>query len=393
MARELIVLGAGLPARGRSWPASAPGSACPPSRCSWPPGSSSGPTPPGRCSSNAPSDLELLAAFGLIFLMFFLGVEFSVDDLVSGGRKLGRLGRRLPPAERRGRAGHRLRLRLGLIGGVRDRRCHRHLVVGHRHQGPGRAAPPRQPRDAPDPRHHRHRGRLPGVVPGGHGAGAGQGRDHRRGLGAVRQGGRLPGRAGPAGAVRVLAGRQDLRTPTTTSCWSSPRWVWPCSTAGISHGLGLSDAIGAFLAGLVLAPTMVAARVKQARSSRSRDTFAAVFFFAFGLTVDPADARSVAVPALACAVAAFVLTMARRHRRRPTPRVGSHRRRQHRPDHPGPGRVRVDPGQPGRRPPASTPASPVRGPVRARAGRGQSHPGQPVGRRSPGSSPAGWSAP
>ncbi len=78
--------------------------------------------------------------------------------------------------------------------------------------------------------------------------------------------------------------------------------------AGISHELGLSDAIGAFLAGLILAPTAVAARVKKLVLPL-RDTFAAVFFFAFGLAVDPADVGSVVVPALACAVASFVLTL------------------------------------------------------------------------------------
>ncbi|MEZ5177233.1 MAG: cation:proton antiporter [Acidimicrobiales bacterium] len=35
-----------------------------------------------------PEELELLAAFGLIFLLFYLGVEFSVEDLTSGGGRL-----------------------------------------------------------------------------------------------------------------------------------------------------------------------------------------------------------------------------------------------------------------------------------------------------------------
>jgi len=47
-----------------------------------------GPNTPGPVLFDHPEDLELLAAFGLIFLMFYLGVEFSFDDLVSGGRKL-----------------------------------------------------------------------------------------------------------------------------------------------------------------------------------------------------------------------------------------------------------------------------------------------------------------
>ena len=47
-----------------------------------------GPYTPGPVLFDHPEDLELLAAFGLIFLLFYLGVEFSLDDLTGGGRKL-----------------------------------------------------------------------------------------------------------------------------------------------------------------------------------------------------------------------------------------------------------------------------------------------------------------
>src|SRR6476661_9411737 len=47
-----------------------------------------GPFTPGLVLFGHPEDLELLAAFGLIFLLFYLGVEFSVEDLTSGGKKL-----------------------------------------------------------------------------------------------------------------------------------------------------------------------------------------------------------------------------------------------------------------------------------------------------------------
>src|SRR5690606_24396911 len=47
-----------------------------------------GPNTPGPVLFEHPEDLELLAAFGLIFLLFYRGVEFSVDDLTGGGRRL-----------------------------------------------------------------------------------------------------------------------------------------------------------------------------------------------------------------------------------------------------------------------------------------------------------------
>ena len=47
-----------------------------------------GPHTAGPVLFDRPKDLELLAAFGLIFLLFYLGVEFSLDDLTGGGRLL-----------------------------------------------------------------------------------------------------------------------------------------------------------------------------------------------------------------------------------------------------------------------------------------------------------------
>jgi CPA2 family monovalent cation:H+ antiporter-2 len=68
----------------------------------------------------------------------------------------------------------------------------------------------------------------------------------------------------------------------------------------------VSDAIGAFMAGLVVAETAVAPRVRTLVLPL-RDTFAALFFFTFGLTVDPGDVASVAGPiAAAIALTAIV---------------------------------------------------------------------------------------
>src|SRR6476620_9117646 len=47
-----------------------------------------GPFTPGPVLFGHPEDLELLAAFGLIFLLFYLGVEFSLDQLTEGGARL-----------------------------------------------------------------------------------------------------------------------------------------------------------------------------------------------------------------------------------------------------------------------------------------------------------------
>ena len=80
-------------------------------------------------------------------------------------------------------------------------------------------------------------------------------------------------------------------------------------TAGIAEELGVSDAIGAFMIGLVLAETTVAHRIERLVLPL-RDAFAAVFFFAFGLTIDPSDAGDVIVPVLIAVVLSLILNVA-----------------------------------------------------------------------------------
>jgi CPA2 family monovalent cation:H+ antiporter-2 len=55
--------------------------------------------------------------------------------------------------------------------------------------------------------------------------------------------------------------------------------------SAVSDELGLSEAIGALMAGVVLSETSVRAEVEE-RFLGFRDLFAALFFFVFGLTID-----------------------------------------------------------------------------------------------------------
>lgn len=66
-------------------------------------------------------------------------------------------------------------------------------------------------------------------------------------------------------------------------------------TAGIAEQLGVSDAIGAFMIGLVLGNTKSAPRIRKLVHPL-RDAFGALFFFSFGLSIDPGDVWSVALP-------------------------------------------------------------------------------------------------
>lgn len=71
----------------------------------------------------------------------------------------------------------------------------------------------------------------------------------------------------------------------------------------------MSDAIGAFMAGLILAETAAHERI-EGLVLPLRDAFAALFFFAFGLTVDPGDIGSVALPVAVAVVVSLVLNLA-----------------------------------------------------------------------------------
>jgi len=75
--------------------------------------------------------------------------------------------------------------------------------------------------------------------------------------------------------------------------------------AGFAHYAGASDAVGALLAGMVVAGTGIGPRVERLLVPL-RDVFAAIFFFWFGLTIAPSDMGAIA-PAVAVAVAVTLL--------------------------------------------------------------------------------------
>jgi CPA2 family monovalent cation:H+ antiporter-2 len=63
-------------------------------------------------------------------------------------------------------------------------------------------------------------------------------------------------------------------------------------SAAIAEELGLSEAIGALMAGVVLSETTVREQIEE-RFFSFRDVFAALFFFAFGLSIDVSAVRDV----------------------------------------------------------------------------------------------------
>ncbi|MEX2255092.1 MAG: cation:proton antiporter [Acidimicrobiia bacterium] len=79
--------------------------------------------------------------------------------------------------------------------------------------------------------------------------------------------------------------------------------------AGAGHELGVSDAISAFMVGVILAGSAARSRIERLVLPL-RDVFAAVFFFTFGLTIDPADLPQVAGPIALAVLASLVANVA-----------------------------------------------------------------------------------
>ncbi len=76
-------------------------------------------------------------------------------------------------------------------------------------------------------------------------------------------------------------------------------------SAALAKELGLSEAIGALMAGVVLSETSVRGEIEE-RFFSFRDVFAALFFFVFGLSIDVAKIGSVAWILVAAVVVALV---------------------------------------------------------------------------------------
>jgi CPA2 family monovalent cation:H+ antiporter-2 len=78
--------------------------------------------------------------------------------------------------------------------------------------------------------------------------------------------------------------------------------------AGFAETAGASEAVGALLAGMVVAGTGIGPEVERLIVPL-RDTFAAIFFFWFGLTIAPSDMRSIAGPVAIAVVVTLIFNV------------------------------------------------------------------------------------
>jgi CPA2 family monovalent cation:H+ antiporter-2 len=267
-----------------------------------------GPHTPGIALVDDPHDLEILAALGLILLLFHLGLEFNLDDLLAGGARLLGIGALYLLLNVGG--GLLLGVALGwgtseafvIAGAVgisssaivtkllvelkRLTRPESRLILGII--------------VVEDLFLALYLALLQPVLGEASGAGQAVGKFavallFLAVLGAIaRWGARLVGKL-------IATPDDELLTVLFVG--------FAVFVAGVAEEFGVSAAIGAFMAGLVLAESSVAHRVEQLVLPL-RDAFAAVFFFAFGLTIDPDDAGSVAGAVVVAVLLSIVLNAA-----------------------------------------------------------------------------------
>jgi CPA2 family monovalent cation:H+ antiporter-2 len=282
-----------------------------------------GPHTPGLVIVDDASDLEMLSALGLVLLLFYLGLEFHLDDLKRGGARLLaaggiylllNIGAGLGFGFALGWGGREALVLAGVIGISSSAIVTKILIDQGRIKRPetrlilgiivvedlflalylAALQPVLSPSHSP----------ADMIVQAAKAFG------FLLALAAVaRYGSRVAG--------RLIAVRDNELL--VVSFLGAAVLI-----AGVSELLGVTDAIGAFMAGLILSGTQLAPRIRNLVHPL-RDAFAAIFFFTFGLAIDPGDVISVLGPvAVAAGITVFVnviagLIAARWHRYGPGP--------------------------------------------------------------------------
>lgn len=266
-----------------------------------------GPHTPGLVLVEDARDFEMLSALGLVLLLFYLGLEFHLDDLRSGGRRLlaaGGIYLLLNVGAGLGFGfalgwGAREALVLAGVLGISSSAIVTKILIDL-----GRIARPETRLIlgvivVEDIFLALYLAALQPVISGAQGLQetvlqAGKAFGFLLALAvAARYGTRLIGR---------LISVRDNELLVITFLGTA------VLVAGVSEVLGVADAIGAFMAGLILAGTPSGPRIRELVHPL-RDAFAAIFFFAFGLAIDPGDIASVAAPVAAAAALTIVMNV------------------------------------------------------------------------------------
>ncbi len=263
-----------------------------------------GPSTGGIDLVSDPHDLELVARLGLVFLLFYLGLEFSLDQLVAGGRRLVTAATIYLVLNVGGGLVYGFSLGWGVaealviagIVGISSTAIVTKLIVENRRLGNRETRTILGIAVIEDIFLAFYLALLQPVLGGADGpaeaiTGIVTAFAFLLGLGAIARWG--------AGLVGRLVSTPDEEIVVVVFTGLA------IFTAGVAEALGVSDAIGAFMVGLILGATAKAARLRTL-THPLRDAFGAIFFFHFGLTIDPMDVVAV-LPEIAVAVVMTVV--------------------------------------------------------------------------------------
>ncbi|MBA0052681.1 cation/H(+) antiporter [Streptomyces sp. AJS327] len=255
-----------------------------------------GPNTPGFVLVDDAHDLEMLSALGLVLLLFYLGLEFHMDDLKSGGKRMalagcGYLALNVGAGLAFGFAlgwGTSEALVLAGVLGISSSAIVTKVLVDLGRIGNPETKPILGIIVVEDIFLALYLAALQPVLAGADGptqALTQTGKAFAFLLvlaAAARWGTRFIGR---------LFSTKDNELLVISFLGAA------VLVAGIAEEFGVADAIGAFMVGLMLGNTTSGERIRELVHPL-RDAFAAIFFFAFGLSIDPGDLPSVLWPVM-----------------------------------------------------------------------------------------------
>ncbi|NEE32933.1 cation/H(+) antiporter, partial [Streptomyces sp. SID7982] len=263
-----------------------------------------GPHTPGYTLLSNPHDLEMLSALGLVLLLFYLGLEFHMDDLKTGGRKMAiaggtylvlNVGAGLIFGFALGWGTSEALVLAGVLG-ISSSAIVTKILVDLGRIGNPETRPILGIIVVEDIFLALYLAALQPILSGADSLSA-----------ALVDGGKAFGFL----LLLALAARFGTKLIGTLMNTKDDELLVisflgvAVFVAGVSEMFGVADAIGAFMVGLMLGSTSSGDRILKLVHPL-RDAFGAIFFFAFGLSIDPGDLPSVLWPV----VAAVVLTLA-----------------------------------------------------------------------------------
>ncbi|MDT0345658.1 cation:proton antiporter [Streptomyces litchfieldiae] len=255
-----------------------------------------GPNTPGFVLLEDPHDLEMLSALGLVLLLFYLGLEFHMEDLRTGGRKMVvagsaylalNVGAGLAFGFALGWGTSEALVLAGVLG-ISSSAIVTKILVDLGRIGNPETKPILGIIVVEDIFLALYLAALQPVISGADDVGA-MLADMGKAFGFLVLLA-VAARWGTGVIGRLFATRDDELL--VISFLGAAVLV-----SGVAEKFGVADAIAAFMVGLILGNTGSGDRIRELVHPL-RDAFAAIFFFGFGLSIDPGDLPSVIWPVL-----------------------------------------------------------------------------------------------